>query len=61
VKWYSADKGFGFVGLEDGSGDAFLHVNVLERSGNQTALPGSTLELRVAPGQKGPQVTGHQR
>jgi len=56
VKWYSAEKGFGFVGLDDG-GDAFLHVSVLERSGAQTVLPGSTLELRVAPGQKGPQVT----
>jgi CspA family cold shock protein len=57
VKWYSAEKGFGFVGLDDGSGDAFLHVSVLERSGNQTVRPGSTLEVRVAPGQKGPQVT----
>jgi CspA family cold shock protein len=59
VKWYSAEKGFGFVGLADGSGDAFLHVSVLERSGNQTVLvlPGSTLELRVARGQKGQQVT----
>ena len=56
VKWYSAEKGFGFVGLDDG-GDAFLHVSVLERSGAQTVLPGSTQELRVAPGQKGPQVT----
>ena len=33
VKWYNPDKGFGFVELADGSGDAFLHVSVVERSG----------------------------
>jgi len=34
VKWYNPDKGFGFVQLADGSGDAFLHVSVVERSGH---------------------------
>jgi CspA family cold shock protein len=29
VKWYNPDKGFGFVELADGSGDAFLHVSVV--------------------------------
>jgi CspA family cold shock protein len=57
VKWYNPEKGFGFVELADGSGDAFLHASVLERSGNRTVLPGSTLEVRAAPGAKGPQVT----
>jgi CspA family cold shock protein len=56
VRWYNPDKGFGFVGLEDGS-DAFLHVSVVERSGNGTVPPGATLEVRTAPGQKGVQVT----
>ena len=57
VKWYNPEKGFGFVQLADGSGDAFLHASVLERSGNSTVVPGATLEVRAAPGQKGPQVT----
>jgi len=57
VSWYNAEKGFGFVQMTDGSGDAFLHVSVLERSGNGALLPGTTLEVRVGPGQKGPQVT----
>jgi cold shock protein len=57
VKWYNPEKGFGFVQLADNSGDAFLHASALERSGNGTVLPGSTLEIRVAPGQKGMQVT----
>jgi CspA family cold shock protein len=57
VKWYNPDKGFGFVELADGSGDAFLHVNVVERSGHDTVPSGATLEVRAGPGPKGPQVT----
>ena len=57
VKWYNPDKGFGFVELADGSGDAFLHVSVVERSGGSSVLPGATLEVRAGPGPKGPQVT----
>jgi cold shock protein len=56
VKWYNPDKGFGFVGLASG-GDAFLHVSVVERSGSTTVPPGATLEVRIASGQKGQQVT----
>ena len=56
VKWYNPEKGFGFVQLPTG-GDAFLHVSVVERSGNSAVPPGATLEVRVGPGQKGQQVT----
>jgi cold shock protein len=57
VKWYNADKGFGFVQLADGSGDAFLHVSVVERSGHGSVPPGAKLEVRAGPGPKGPQVS----
>jgi CspA family cold shock protein len=57
VKWYNPDKGFGFVALADGSGDAFLHVSVVERSGHGSVPPGATLEVRAGPGPKGAQVT----
>jgi cold shock CspA family protein len=40
VKWYNPEKGFGFVQLADGSGDAFLHVSVAERSGPQQRTAG---------------------
>jgi CspA family cold shock protein len=56
VKWYNPEKGFGFVLLPTG-GDAFLHVSVVERSGNSTVPPGATLEVRTASGQKGLQIT----
>ena len=57
VKWFRADRGFGFVELSDGAGDAFLHASVLGRIGVQQVETGETLEVRVAPGQRGPQVT----
>jgi cold shock protein len=57
VKWYNADKGFGFVQLADGSGDAFLHVSVVERSRHNSIPPGATLEIRAGPGPKRPQVS----
>lgn len=57
VKWYNPDKGFGFVQLADGSGDAFLHASVVERSGQGAVPPGATLEVRIGAGPKGPQVT----
>jgi cold shock protein len=57
VKWYNPDKGFGFVQLADGSGDAFLHVSIVERGGHSSVPPGATLEVRAGPGPKGLQVT----
>jgi CspA family cold shock protein len=57
VKWFKGDRGFGFVELADGSGDAFLHASVLGRIGVNSVESGETLEVRVAPGQRGPQVT----
>jgi len=57
VKWFNPEKGFGFVELGDGSGDAFLHVSVLQRAGTEAVNPGAGLRIRVGPGQKGQQVT----
>jgi len=56
VKWFNAEKGFGFVELGDGSGDAFLHLSVLQRAGQGPVQPGTSLLVRVSQGQKGAQV-----
>ena len=56
VKWFNAEKGFGFVELDGGGGDAFLHISVLSRAGYQTVQPGATLRVLTSAGQKGPQV-----
>ena len=57
VKWFSPEKGFGFVELSDGSGDAFLHGSVLAQGGIGAVQPGDTIKVRVGPGHKGPHVT----
>jgi CspA family cold shock protein len=57
VKWFNKEKGFGFVELGDGSGDAFLHIRAVEAAGYSDLLPGTRLTVRTAQGQKGPQVT----
>ena len=57
VKWFNPEKGFGFVELSDGSGDAFLHGSVLSQGGIAAVQPGETLEVRVGPGHNGPHVT----
>jgi CspA family cold shock protein len=56
VKWFNAEKGYGFAALADGTGDVFLHVNALQAAGHQTVSPGATLKVRVGNGQKGRQI-----
>jgi CspA family cold shock protein len=57
VKWFNPEKGFGFVALADGSGDAFLHAGTLQAAGHEAVAPGAKLQINVGQGQKGPQVT----
>src|SRR6476620_10775901 len=57
VKWFNAEKGFGFVELGDGSGDAFLHIGVLQNAGHDVVAPETKLRVQVGQGQKGRQVT----
>ena len=49
VKWFKADKGYGFVELAGGQGDAFLHANALHASGHETVPAGAKLRCRSAP------------
>lgn len=56
VKWFNPEKGFGFVELTDGSGEAFLHVRQVEAAGHSALESGTTLVVKVGPGQKGQQV-----
>ncbi len=57
VKWFKADKGYGFVELANGQGDAFLHANALHASGHDSVPPGAKLRVQVGAGAKGAQVT----
>lgn len=57
VKWFSPEKGFGFVALSDGSGDAFIHLNTLAQAGLAAVSAETLLKVRVGQGQKGRQIT----
>ena len=57
VKWFKADKGYGFVELAGGAGDAFLHANALHAAGHDTVPAGAKLRVQVGAGAKGAQVT----
>ncbi len=57
VKWFKGDKGFGFVELGNGTGDAFLHIGALQSAGYETVPPGAKLKVLVGQGMKGAQVT----
>jgi cold shock protein len=53
VKWFNADKGFGFVACDDGGKDVFLHVSVLQRSGVAHLAEGQRVSMGVVDTPKG--------
>ncbi|TXN21950.1 cold shock domain-containing protein [Methylobacterium sp. WL9] len=53
VKWYDPAKGFGFVSVNDGGKDVFVHRSALSRAGLESLAEGQTVTLGVIDGQKG--------
>jgi cold shock protein len=56
VKWFNAEKGFGFVSLDGGS-EAFLHIRQLQTAGHTSVPEGARIKVLIGQGQKGPEVT----
>ena len=52
VKWFNAEKGFGFISLE-GQKDVFVHYSNIQGEGYKTLEEGQHVEFDVAPGRKG--------
>ncbi|MFU8840725.1 MAG: cold-shock protein [Nitriliruptoraceae bacterium] len=57
VKWFNADKGFGFIQPEDGGDDLFVHFSAIQSQGYKTLEDGQRVSFTVGQGQKGPQAT----
>jgi CspA family cold shock protein len=53
VNFYNEEKGFGFVGLDDGGKDVFVHVTTLRRAGLHSLAEGQRVRMQVGQGQKG--------
>ena len=56
VKWFNADKGFGFIAQEDGGDDVFVHYSAIQTSGYRTLDENQKVEFDITQGQKGPQA-----
>ena len=57
VKWFHTDKGYGFLEREDGSGDLFCHMTVVQASGRAALPQGAAVTCGVVQGDRGPQVS----
>jgi cold shock protein len=56
VKWFNAEKGFGFITVAEGGQDYFVHYTNIDMSGFRVLEEGQTVEFTVGSGQKGPQA-----
>ena len=56
VKWFSNEKGFGFIEREGGE-DVFVHFSAITMDGYKTLTEGQQVEFEITQGDKGPQAT----
>jgi len=57
VKWFNAEKGFGFIAQPDGGGDVFVHHSAIDMSGYRTLEEGQQVQFEVQQGPKGLMAT----
>ncbi|HJZ62474.1 MAG TPA: cold-shock protein [Miltoncostaeaceae bacterium] len=57
VKWFSAEKGYGFITPDDGGKDLFVHFSAIQGSGFRSLDEGMRVSYEATEGPKGPQAT----
>ena len=57
VKWFNAEKGFGFITPDSGGGDMFVHYSEIQGNGFRSLEENARVEFEIGQGQKGPQAT----
>lgn len=55
VKWFNAEKGYGFIETEEG-GDVFVHFSAIQTDGFKTLEEGQSVEFEIVEGARGPQA-----
>src|SRR5579859_6742563 len=56
VKWFNAEKGYGFISQDDGGSDVFVHFTAIQSSGYRSLDENQRVEFDVTAGPKGPQA-----
>ena len=57
VKWFSSEKGYGFITPDDGGKDLFVHFSEIQGSGYRNLEEGQRVSYEATEGQKGPQAS----
>jgi CspA family cold shock protein len=56
VKWFNAEKGYGFISQDDGGADVFVHFSAIDANGYRSLEENQRVEFNVTQGPKGPQA-----